>query len=291
MMLFWITCAVFVAIALAFVIPPLLPGGRKDTKSDDKAANVEVYRDQLSELEADLRNGIVSKEQYQQDKDEIERRLLEDIAALGKTPDKKVSEPTTAKAPVYAIALLIPLVATALYLKIGNPGGLNPNAVAAGRTSSAARPNGPMSQQDIENNVAKLAQRMAQNPSDASGWAMLGRSYMTLEKYGDAANAYSKATALKQDDAELWADYAFAAGMANNKSLLGPPTEFIKKALAIDPENPKALELAGSAAFEAKNYKDAITYWQRLLEKTPRNSELGAALVERIDQAKTEAAK
>jgi len=290
MMLFWITCAVFVAIALAFVIPPLLPGGRKDTKSDDKAANVEVYRDQLSELDADLQNGIVSKEQYQQDKDEIERRLLEDIAALGKTPDKTLSEPTRAKTPVYAIALLIPLFATALYLKIGNPAGLNPNAIAAGR-SSAERPNAPMSQQDIENNVAKLAKRMEQNPGDASGWAMLARSYMTLEKYGEAANAYAKATALKPDDADVWADYAFAAGMANNKSLLGQPTEFIKKALGVDPENPKALELAGSAAFEAKNYKDAITYWQRLLEKTPRNSELGAALVERIDQAKTEAAK
>jgi cytochrome c-type biogenesis protein CcmH len=289
MILFWITCAVFVAIALAFVIPPLLPGGRREKHSDVKAANVEVYRDQLSELDADLQNGIVSKEQYQQDRDEIERRLLDDVAALGKTPEKKSPPASTSRTQVYAIALLIPFAATAVYLRVGNPGALNAATASAVTPISGARPNAPMSQQDIANNVAKLAKRMEENPGDANGWAMLGRSYLTMQKYNEAAGAYAKATALKQDDADLWADYAFAAGMANNKSLLGPPTDHINKALAIDPDNPKALELAGSAAYEAKNYQDAIGYWQRLLDKTPKQSELAQALIERIEQAKAAA--
>ena len=68
---------------------------------------------------------------------------------------------------------------------------------------------------------------------------------------------------------------------------LGQPGELIKKALTLDPENPKALELAGSAAFEAKNYREAIDYWQRLLKKTPKDSELGQALSDRIEQAKS----
>ena len=83
MILFWVICALMVVVALAFVLPPLLQ--RPDTKEIDeeqKEANVAIYRDQLSELEADLENGIVSQQQFEQDRDEIERRLLEDTSVV-----------------------------------------------------------------------------------------------------------------------------------------------------------------------------------------------------------------
>jgi cytochrome c-type biogenesis protein CcmH len=288
MMVFWITCAVFVAIALAFVIPSLLPSAQKEPDTQNKQANVDVYRDQISELEADLQNGIISREQYQQDRDEIERRLLDDVSAGENVRKEKRTDTTTNRGPVYAVAILLPLIATALYFRIGNPAAMSSSpGTARAPFAESSRPNAPMSQQDIEANVASLAKRMEQNPGDAAGWMMLGRSYLTLQKYNDATNAYARAVSLKQDDADVWADYAFAMGMANGKSLLGRPGELISKALTLDPENPKALELAGSAAFEAKNYKDAINYWQRLLQKTPADSELGRALSERIEQAKS----
>jgi cytochrome c-type biogenesis protein CcmH len=144
-----------------------------------------------------------------------------------------------------------------------------------------------MTQQAIEANVAKLAARMENNPGDVQGWIMLGRSYVNLEKYSEASNAYAKATALKPDDADLLGDYAFAMGMANGQRLQGQPVELINKALKLDPENPKALELAGSAAFEVKNYSQAINYWQKLMQKTPPDSELAQALSQRINEAKS----
>lgn len=291
MMVFWITCAVFVAIALAFVIPSLLPSARREHRKHEQEANVEVYRDQLSELEADLQNGIIGQEQYQQDRDEIERRLLDDVSASGNKPRTEEADTVPARGPVYAIALLLPVIATALYFRIGNPAAMSASPTAAPAPfAQTGRPNAPMSQSDIEANVASLAKRMEQNPGDAAGWTMLGRSYLTLQKYIDASNAYGRAASLKPDDPDVWADYAFATGMANGKSLLGQPTELIRKALALDPENPKALELAGSAAFEAKNYQEAISYWQRLLQKTPKDSELGQALTERIERAKAASA-
>ena len=291
MIMFWLICAVFVAIALAFVIPTLLARAQKETDSQDKQANVEVYRDQLSELETDLQNGIISQEQYQQDRDEIERRLLDDVSAFKSEPGKKTTERVASRGPVYAIAILLPVIATALYFRVGNPAAMSasPSAARAPFAESPRRdiPGAPMSGQDIEANVASLAKRMEQNPGDAAGWIMLGRSYLTLQRYSDSTNAYAKAASLKPDDADVWANYAFAMGMANGKSLLGQPGELIKKALALDPENPTALELAGSAAFEAKNYREAIEYWERLLKKTPKNSELSQALSERIEQAKS----
>lgn len=290
MITFWIICAIFAAIALAFVIPPLLEAPGKEPMNSDEEANVAVYRDQLSELEANLQNGIISSEQYQRDRDEIERRLLEDVALMNQKTNTRARGAVGARAPVYAIALGIPLIAVALYLRVGNPAALSADTTSSASPPSVAansQPNAPMSQQAIEGNVAALAKRLEQNPNDAGGWTMLGRSYLTLKKYAEAANAYAKATSLKPDNADLWADYAFAMGMANGQRLQGQPQELINKALKLDPENPKALELGGSAAFEAKNYKEAMGYWQRLLERTPPDSELAQALSQRISEARS----
>jgi cytochrome c-type biogenesis protein CcmH len=302
MIIFWLVCAIFVAIALAFVLPPLLQSSPETPSGSDgeqaKEANVDIYRDQISELEADLNNGIVSREQYQQDRDEIERRLLEDVSAevsrkdAGKKgSDKKGTPAPASRTPVYAIALGVPLIAVGLYVQLGNRTALSGSPAAASTPARASldgsgQPSGQMTQAGIEANVAKLAARLEQNPGDAKGWIMLGRSYLNLEKYSEASKAYAKASALSPNDADLLGDYAFALGMANGQRLSGQPLELINKALKLEPENPKALELAGSAAFEAKNYSQAISYWEKLLQKTSPGTELGQALTERIKEAK-----
>lgn len=288
MILFWLICAGLVAIALAFILPTLLQSGSQDNADTERTeANLDVYRDQLSELAADRANGIISPEQYQQDRDEIERRLLDDVSA---TAVSKGSKPTanTDRAPVYALAAGIPLFAVIFYLFVGTSAALSgvpPQAPFAGS------PDGQMTQQGIEANVAALAKRLEQNPNDTEGWTMLARSYLNLEKYSEASNAYARATALKTDDADLLIEYAFVLAMTNNRQLAGRPRELVAKALQIEPDNPKALELAGSAEFQAKNYQAAIDYWQKVLAKSPPNSELAKTVTERINEAKSLAGK
>lgn len=288
MILFWVIGALMVAIALAFVLPPLL--GNNDLKEEDetKESNVNVYRDQLTELEADLRNGIIAPNQYQQDRDGIERRLLEDVAASGEATASAAPANADRRA-AYAIAFAIPVIALALYSQVGNPRMKpqgRPEAPAEAPAVENSQPDSQMAQPNIAANVANLAKRLEQNPNDVQGWTMLGRSYAGMEKYKEASEAYAKATALKADDADLWADYAFAMAMANGQHLQGKPQELIAKSLQLDPNNAKGLELAGSAAFESKNYKQAIDYWQRLLARTPAGSEVAQTISQRIDQAK-----
>lgn len=284
MILFWLICAGLAAIALAFVLPTLLQRAAADNENNKTEANVEIYRDQLRELEADLANGIVSPEQYRQDRDEIERRLLDDVADSSELR-KQASPAPSQKAVVYAVAFGIPVVAVVLYLLIGTSAALSgvPPQTATTGNVDAAR----MTQQGIEANVAVLAKRLEQNPNDADGWTMLGRSYITLEKYREASDAYAKASALKSQDADILVQYAFALAMANNRQLQGQPTDLIKRALQISPENPQALELAGEAEFEARNYKQAIAHWQKVLEKSSGNAQLTKAISERIDEAKS----
>ena len=219
--------------------------------------------------------------------------MLDDVPGIDSgtkiESQKRSRQAATGRGPAYAIALGIPIIAATLYLLVGNRAALSGVATARPQAPFAAgsKGSGQMTQQQIEANVAMLAKRLEEKPGDAQGWLMLARSYTAQEKYSEASNAYAKARALKPDDANLLADYAFVMAMANGRQLQGQPLELIKMALQLDPQNAKALDLAGSAEFQAKNYKQAIDYWQRVLAKTPPDSELGRTLSERINEAKS----
>jgi cytochrome c-type biogenesis protein CcmH len=169
------------------------------------------------------------------------------------------------------------------YLNVGTPKAVTGEVpVDASQTGPGVR-----TQEQIEANVEKLAQRLKSNPSDAEGWTMLARSYSSMERFGEAAGAYAKVTELKPNDADLWTEYAFVTAMAQGRSLEGKPMELIQQALKVGPENAKALQLAGTAAFQAKDYKKAIDYWQRVLKQVPPDSEAGRLITQRIDEAKS----
>jgi cytochrome c-type biogenesis protein CcmH len=286
---FWLICAAFILIALAFILPPALQHSEEsDRKGDDerKLANIAVYRDQLAELKNDLQNGIVSEEQYAQDRDEIERRLLEDTKSArdGKSEKKSTTAAATARNTAYALGIGIPFVAIVFYLNVGTPKSITGAVVTNQPTSSAPA---PRTQEQIEANVAALAKRLESNPSDAQGWTMLARSYSSMERFSESAGAYAKATELTPNNGDLWAEYAFATAMASGRSLEGKPMELIQRALKVEPENAKALQLAGSAAFQAKDYEKAVSYWERVLKQVPPGSEVAQTIQSRIDEAKT----
>jgi cytochrome c-type biogenesis protein CcmH len=271
MILFWLICLVLIVIALAFILPPLMQETKTAPTAESRAqANIAVYRDQISELEADLRNGIIASDQFQQDRDDLEKRLLEDVESTKTTlKSSRRKGPLVAdRSTLYTLAIGIPVLAVAMYLQVGNRSAIGRSA-AQGSQMAMSPPGDPQlsDQQRIQANVDALAEKLEQNPTDFNGWLMLANSYTSLERYDDAVNAYAKATGLKTDDADLWANYAFVLAMKNGRRLAGEPTQLLNKALQLDPENPRALQLSGSAAFEAKDYQQAIFYWKKLLKK------------------------
>ena len=273
--------ALFILFALWFVLPPLLQKAEESKGDDLRAANVLIYQDQFKEMAADLKNGLMSEAQYQLDKEELERRLLEDVNAP--SSDLSSSKATTLKF-AYGVGMAIPIGVITFYLVVGNRQGLAPSLPQM--TAPATQQDGQMSDQQIAANVEKLAKKLEQNPNDAQGWVMLGRSYTSMERFADAAAAFAHATALNGNDASVWADYAEASAMANGQQLAGKPTEAINRALQIDPKNQKALDLAGSAAFQAGDYNKAIDYWQKLLTALPAGSEELKTISQQIAKAK-----
>lgn len=285
-MLFWVIALAMLAFALLYVLPPALRADASKTKEDDakREANIAIYRDQLSELDADLRNGIVSQEQYAQDRDDIERRLLEDLDTRS-AKRKPFAISAVTRKHAYLVGVGLALVAVIFYLKVGSPDGIT-NAAPNNATPAAPEAaSGERTPAQIEANVAALAKRLQSNPSDLQGWTMLARSYGQIEKYPEAVGAYAKATELSPKDANLLAEYAFASAMANGRSLAGKPMELVDRALKIDPENPRALGLAANAAFETKQYQKAIDYWQHMMKQVPPGSDVAQTIQSRIDEA------
>lgn len=271
---FWIVAASLVALALAFVLRPLLArrpesgagAGRDET-------NLAVYRDQLKELAVDLAAGTLAREQYDEARLEIERRMLADLAA----PNAAARMPAPSRRAAIAVGVGVPVVATLLYLALGNPGALAPEALRDDRGFTL---------QQIETMVDRLAARLQENPDNLQGWIMLGRSYAVLNRYPEAVAAYANAVRRSPPDAQLLADYADALAMSQGRRLQGEPERLIAQALKIDPANVKALALAGTAAFERKDFRRAIAYWERILKLLPSDSEMAAAVRDSIADAR-----
>ena len=273
MTVFWVIAVLLAAGALAFVLPPLLGRRRRAPGATHDATNVAVYRDQLRELEADRAAGTLARDQYDEARRELEARLLDDVRVSG--TGTHAAKPGRMAAVAAGIA--IPLVSILLYFAVGTPNALLPQP--AGGDSHG------ITLQQIEGLVERLAARMKESPDDATGWAMLGRSYAVLDRYPEAASAYANAVKRSPPDAQLLADYADALAMAQGRRLQGEPERIIAQALKVDPKNVKALALAGTIAFEKKNFKGAIGEWRKILEVVPPDSDMADSIRDSIADA------
>lgn len=275
----------FVLLALAlitgvllFVLIPLLRGRTAPASGSTAEVNIGIYRDQLRELDEDLAAGIIDRERHAEARGELERRLLED-AGNGPVVTPEPAAPKKSRRTAYALAVLIPVTVISLYLVTGNPDGIAPASLTAG-TGHEVTP------QQVEQMIDKLAARLKESPGDGEGWVMLGRSYAVLGRYQESAAAYEQAVTRIPGDAGLLADYADVLAMSQGRRLAGAPEKLVLRALAIDPAHPKALALAGTAAFEQKKYADAVAHWQKLASALPADSEIAAAVQGSIAEAR-----
>ena len=273
--------AVFMtAVALALVVRPLLLGRRSHTDVARGASNLGILKDQLAELETDLRAGTISDVQYREAKVELERRVLEEVKS--EPADKSTPTPRgVATALVLVIAL--PLVAGLLYWQLGTPAAFSPEAQQAAAQAGAEHQFTP---DEIEKMIGRAEEKLKANPDDAQGWSVLARTYATLGRYPDAVRAYGELARLEPNDANTLADYADTLAMAQGRSLSGKPMELVQRALKADPNHWKALALAGSEAFNRKDYKAAVGYWERLAAVVPPESEFGQTVKSNIAEAR-----
>ncbi|MDP2828286.1 MAG: c-type cytochrome biogenesis protein CcmI [Sulfuricellaceae bacterium] len=284
--LFWIFVLLFIAIALAFILPPLLRRNGKAEQAGRAAMNIAIYRDQLQELEADLKSGELTQDQFESAKLEIDQRLSEDVPVAS---DRALS-PNSGRWAGFALAGALPVLALALYVVFGNPDALSlPRAEAA--PPGAAAQAEQEGQHDPSAMIAALEAKLQQKPDDSAGWYMLGRTYGAIGRFDEATRAFAKAAGLLPNDPRILADYAEALALTQGKKIAGKPLELINKALELNEKEEKALELAGIAAYQSKNFAQAAFYWRQLLKVIPRDTDYFRDIAAAAEEAEKTAAE
>ena len=245
--------AVLLLVAVVLTVRPLL---RRLTATDpvdaQPRASLEVLRAQLAELEQDHASGKIEPDQYRQTLAELERRALKEGRA-----DDEATPLDVRPAPVWAMAtvLFVPTAALAVWFVIGSPAALDPAATV--------RPD-EITEADIQNMVGALQSRLTDEPDNVDGWRMLGRSMTVLGRFAEAYSAFERAVSLAPERPDLYLDWADAVAAEQSGALSGKPVTLAERALELDPAQPRALAILGTAAFQQADYEGAIRYWQQL---------------------------
>jgi cytochrome c-type biogenesis protein CcmH len=256
MILFWVLCAALLLVAALFVALPLWRKASSDNDVLRDAANLGILRDQATELEVDLRNGLLTQDAYEQGKNELQSRLIEEV----KITELPATRPPRNPAKVLAIvmAVMLPLFSVLVYLVVGNTDALYP------QEAIVADADGVIHSDEVLQRLEKKVKRLSKDPND---WWMLARSYTELKRFSDASAAYEHLVTMVPNEPQLWANYADVYAMAHGQTLQNEEvTKLINKALELDSNNITALALSGSAAMERRDYATAITRWQTLID-------------------------
>jgi cytochrome c-type biogenesis protein CcmH len=256
---FWIAAGLLTALVVVILCWPLLRQ-RHNASTSRKAINTAIYRDQMAELDRDLASGAVAPGDHATAREELERRVLEDVA-----DDSAATVTSPRRLPRTALALgaALPAAALALYFSLGNPAALDPSAQKSVAPTAA----------EVEKMVATLAEKLEKNPGNLQGWVMLGRSYKVMGRFDEAARAFEKAGSAMESDPELMLEVAELSAEQNQGKVEGKGLKLLKQVLKDQPDNPQALVLAGTDAYFRQNYPDAARYWERVLAQVPPDSE------------------
>lgn len=267
MMVFWLVAALLIVVALLFLLPPLIQKAQNKNVLARDELNVTIFKDKIAELESDMAAGILTQEQLDTARHDLERDFLQDTGGeAGQTTSPM--DQIIGRSAAVVIAVLVPIFAVSLYVLLGSgeaglhPENAQPQVQAEGHKGT------------IEDQVRQLQDHLQQNPDDGEGWVMLARSYYFMKQFEAAAETFARASSMQQDsNAELLTDYADALAMANGRNMAGRPYELTKRALEIQPRLQKALWLAGTATYQAGDHEATLGYWRRLLEIFPEGSD------------------
>ncbi len=277
MITFGISATALVLLALLFVLPVLLRKKNAGHEVVRNELNLTVMRDQLRELDRDLVSGTLSESTFISARQDLEQRLIEERGSA----DPVIGTSAISSRTAIAIGLFIPVLALGLYLLLGNSNGLDPAKVVA------QDPAQEVTEQQILQMVANLAEKLKTQPNNVEGWNMLARSYNAMGRYNDAVEAYAHLIQIEPKNADYLVSYADTLAVTQNKNLQGEPEKLIKRALELDPQNVRGLSLAGSAAFDRGDYADAVAYWKDIMKLVPPDSEMARMTLGSIGEAQS----
>ena len=255
---FGVMLALSIAWAVWFLKRPLADNG-----VDLEQSNIDIGKQKKLELQADLAQGLIDQEQFEQALEEISSTLALEL----KQADSKTLTKSNANIWIVVVVVLLPIFTISVYQNLSN-------YTPTSKSASIDLP--PLT---LDQSVVKIEQHLKENPQDVKAWKMLGLSYFDLNKIEESLKAYEKAYQIDSSDPRLLVEYASALISANDDQFTPKPMELIKKALEIEPNAPDALYLAGMFAVSVQDFNLAKTLWNKALSVLPEQSVDRQALV------------
>ena len=279
----WIAVAVMASATAAWLLWPLV---RRTGRARSRAEfDIAVYRDQLREVERDLERGLLDAEQAEAARIEIQRRMLataEDSEAALRTADAV----PVARRPLTAatIALLVPAAALGLYLHLGSPD--VPDQPLAAR--QAALQTVAQGRADMNRLVERLARRMETNPGDLEGWMLLARSYRSLNRFAEAAEAFRRAVRASGRQAAILSAWGEARILAREGTVTAEDVAIFEEAVRKDPRDPRPRLYLGIFKAQQGDLRGALQAWRKLEAISPSDAPWLPDLRQRIAGAARE---
>ena len=266
--------ALMTLLVVAWLVYPLLHPQHKHAVSAERL-NIDIHRDQLKALEADLARGVISQPDFEATRDELQLRLLDDTDPID-TPTVQRGGFWQTRRTAWLVGLATPALAIGIYIQLGAP-------TAIDRVVPAA-----VDEQQVKQMVDSLAAKLQANPDNPKGWAMLARSYKVLGQLEDAKAAFEKAGDYVHTDPDVLLDYAALLGMLNGSKLEGPSAQMINEVLTLNPDHPSGLMLSGISAYQRADYATAVKQWERLLGLLDPNSADAQQIQANINDARAQ---
>ncbi len=260
-MIFWSLIVLLSLVAVLSIVFPVFGGKRRtaDNASYDKS----VYRDQLEEIDADLKRGQIVKAEAEMARAEIARRLIAlDQLAPNATG---ASRPSTAAWVVsICAAVLVPVLSVVGYVSLGNPE--KPDRPLQARLSADPKT------QPIDELVARAEARVQNEPDDARGWLVLGPVYMRMNRPRDAIGAYQNIIRLSGSKPEYQSALGEAMTMAAGGVITADARKHFENARKADPQDAKAQFFLAAALGQEGKSVESIAAWEALIVSSPPNA-------------------
>jgi cytochrome c-type biogenesis protein CcmH len=272
-----IQMVVFILMTAVAVALLLLPLWRRRDPADARAFDLEVYRDQLAELERDRERGLIQPEQARAARLEIERRIL-GVAGRPGGADAASGRASLAPWVSAALALALPLFVAGIYLAIGAPN--LPDQPLASR--DLGPPAGGDGHERLLADAEQLEEHLKTTPPTAGVYMALGRTRLALGEMPEALKAYREGLKLAPEDGAVEAELGEALIYASNGMVTPEAIGHFESALAKQAGEPRARYYLGLAAAQAGRLDEAFGAWRALLKESPASAPWRESVAEGI---------
>lgn len=266
MTLFVVLAAAMLGLALAFPLLPLL----RNRGHAASANGADPKR--LKALDDARSAGVIDEDEYKAK-----------LATLTLSPTASANSRSRRPALLASliVAMLVPLGAIMLYQIKGEPAALDPTRMLA-----SAAPSAEEHGIDMDQAMSGLIAKLKESPDNAEGWALLGRAYQSMGKFGESRDALKKAWELMPENHDLTVEYAQSLALSNEgRRIAGESRQLIEGVLKADPDHQRALWLIGISDYQAGDYNAAITAWNHLLPALPADSDIAESVRAQIADA------